>query len=98
MSRAQSPISDTNIVDEYEVEEAPAAEPSDIERLAKAYPKFANYIEQVITKYQRFHPSGTPVEGLTEEERVKWWASAVVIVNEFEFLRNIVIANTKKKK
>lgn len=97
MSQTDVPISDAIPGLTTEQVEAPNPKPSDLERIVKQYPDFIKRLEQKITHYQQFHPSGVAIEGLTEEERMKWWAHASVIVKEFTSLRNQVIANTKKR-
>lgn len=95
--RAQSPVADTIPITAIEPDTAPEPKTSDLERISKQYPDFQRYIESVIKKYQLFHPSGVKIENLSEEERMKWWGSAAVIVREFTQLRNQVSANTKKR-
>lgn len=64
------------------------AKPTDMEKIANSedYPQFAEYISGRIKYYERFTPSGEPVENLTEEQRIAGWASAVTIIKEYEGL------------
>lgn len=93
---AQSPLSEVP-VGNIRPEPPAKPQPSDLARIAKNYPKFDKYLELKIAQYQQFHPTGTPIEGLTEEERMKWWGPASVIVKEFSALRAQLASETRKR-
>lgn len=65
------------------------------EQLSKL-PDFDDFIEGRIQFYQDFLPTGDPIPGLSEKERQKAWANAVVLIRELKTIRNTVKLMTKK--
>lgn len=65
---------------------------TDFEKISKdvKYPKVVEYIEGRVKHYQMYLPGGTPIEGVTDDERKKRWDSAVVIIKELEAFKNTV--------
>lgn len=68
--------------------------PTDFEKIANSetYPQFAYYINSRIQHYQRYMPGGKEIKGLSKEERIDAWSSAIVIIEELETLMNTLNA------
>lgn len=96
--RTNSIIPDPEPVTNPEPPKAQKYVPTDWEKLANGtnYPKVQEFLDGRISFYQRFLPDGTPVENLTQEERVAAWGNAVVIISEFEGLKKTLIAHKHK--
>lgn len=76
----------------------PKTQPTDYERIANSeeYPQFVHYLDERIKHFQRYTPDGREIEGLSIQERLEGWNTAVVIIKEFEALKNTLLAFKKK--
>lgn len=72
---------------------------NDFEKIAKSdeYPQFAHYIQSRIDHFSQFSPAGTPVENLTEAERVVAWGQASVVIREMRALKDTLETYRRQK-
>lgn len=99
MQRTNSIIGDPEPVTSVEPPKQPKLQPTDWEKLANGsdYKVVREYLEGRITFYQRYLPSGTPVENLSKEQQMDAWGNATVIITEFEGLLKTLEAHKHRQ-
>ena len=48
------------------------------------YKRIKDFLQLRIKFFQRYFPTGTPVENLTEAERSAYWQAAAIIIKEYQ--------------
>lgn len=97
--RTNSPISDAEPFSLPETKPTAEKPKTDWEKLGRSrvYPHINEYLEQRKAYFQRYLPSGVPVDDLREEDRVANWGPAVTIIKEIEQIQQTIALHSTKR-